>query len=442
MNYELTIITTPNFWQGEAEVIKTMFRSGLVRLHLRKPDSSLSEYRALLEQIPQCYHKQIVLHDHFELVDEFGIGGLHLNRRNPQPPEGWDGGISTSCHSIEELREKHSAHDSAMHYDYLTLSPIYESVSKPGYVPSFTHADLDGAYREGIIDDKVFALGGITRFNAREAVETLHFGGTLTLGDAWHVDDMPVVLSVAGSDSSAGAGIQQDLKTCTNLGCYGATAITAVTSQNTLGVQGVEAVSGAAVESQMQSVLSDLRVAALKIGMIPNREVAEAIVRCIKRQRQYQVLPVVYDPIMISTSGTPLMDEGSMQYVTENLFPLCTLITPNIPEYEYLSACPSASVLFGRPLLVKGGHAEGSAMTDTLRLPDEGCEFSFTSPSISTRNLHGTGCTLSSAIACGIAKGKSLPDAVREAKDYIDKAIVGGRDLHIGHGNGPLWYVP
>lgn len=426
------VFTLPHFFEGEADAITMMFQSGLLRLHLRKPGSTIEECRSLLRAIPQVYHNRIVIHDHFELLDEFALCGVHLNSRNPNAPEGWKGHVSISCHSLEELAERKKES-----FDYLSLSPIYDSISKTGYNSAFTHERLTKAQIDGIIDERVIALGGICNDNVHEAL-SYGFGGVMVLGDAWHQQKLPIVMTIAGSDSSAGAGIQQDLKTITNCGCYGATVITAITSQNTIGVQGVMPVSANVVESQMRSVFSDLRVDAVKIGMIPNIEVARVIVKVLKEERQKRVLPIVCDPIMLSTSGTRLMSEECIAYVANELFPLCTLVTPNIPEYDYLQA-------HGFPidanLLLKGGHADGDAMTDTLYLRDENREETFTSPRIDSKNLHGTGCTISSAIASHLANRQSLIPSVSEAKQYVTNAIKGGKALHIGHGNGPLWMV-
>ena len=476
------VITLPHFFDGEAEAIIQKFQCGLQRLHLRKPESTVKECRALLQQIPACYHNRIVVHDHFELAEEFGLLGVHLNRRHPEPPIGWKGSVSCSCHCLEELRARkmETWHVTTEHgvlektFDYLSLSPIFDSISKSGYQAAFTPEQLCQAHADGIIDERVVALGGICRDNVDEVL-CYGFGGVMVLGDAWK-SPLPalrqkpgdgkgafVVLSIAGSDPSAGAGIQQDLKTITNCGCYGATVITALTSQNTLGVQGSMPVPAKVVESQLRSVFSDLHVAAVKIGMIPNREVAEVIVRVLQEECQKSVLPIVCDPVMVSTSGRQLMDPDCVDYVVRHIFPLCTLVTPNLPEYEVLRNITSPFLhancsvaprlrensLTGKmcgggeevPLLLKGGHAEGDSMDDTLYIPVEDFEQTFSSTRISTRNLHGTGCTLSSAIACNLAKGNVLPRAVEVAKAYVTRAIEGGRDLHIGHGNGPLWFA-
>lgn len=248
---------------------------------------------------------------------------------------------------------------------------------------------------------------------------------------------MEIVLTIAGSDPSAGAGIQQDLKTISAMGCYGATVITAVTSQNTLGVQGVMPVPKETVKSQIRSVLDDLDVKAVKIGMIPNKAVAEAIVEELLSDdatpslRRRDGMAIILDPVMISTSGTRLMAEDCIDYIRRELMPHCLLVTPNIPESKILP--PPYPTNF----LVKGGHGDGEDMTDTLIMTD-GKEYQFSTKRIATSNLHGTGCTLSSAIACGVAKGEPLPEAVKHAKDFITKAIENAKDLKIGHGNGPL----
>jgi len=252
------------------------------------------------------------------------------------------------------------------------------------------------------------------------------------------------VLTIAGSDTSAGAGIQQDLKTITSLGHYAVTVPTALTAQNTVGVQKVMTVPEDMLEAQLQSVFSDINVEAIKIGMIPCVESARIIVKFIKQFG----LPTVCDPVMISTSGTQLMSDECVEYIKKELFPLCTLVTPNIPEALRLSNTEGEYDLektghalvkeYNAAFLLKGGHGEGSVMRDVLFTID-GTTHEYCSPRITTTNLHGTGCTLSSAIATGLATRLSLPEAVKVGKAVIDKGIKGGRNLHIGKGNGPLW---
>lgn len=255
---------------------------------------------------------------------------------------------------------------------------------------------------------------------------------------------MKTILTIAGSDTSAGAGIQQDLKTITALGHYAVTVPTALTAQNTVGVQRVMAVPDDMLRAQLDSVLSDISVAAVKIGMIPNGESARIITAAVSQLS----VPVVCDPVMLSTSGTQLMADECIDYIMQTLFPRCTLVTPNLPEALRLSALPAGSdaeamgrrlvSMCGTAFLLKGGHAEGRLMRDILYCPD-GERHEYCSPRIDSPNLHGTGCTLSSAVAALLAEGRSLPEAVAGAKALIDKGIAGGRALRIGRGNGPLW---
>lgn len=260
---------------------------------------------------------------------------------------------------------------------------------------------------------------------------------------------MEVVISIAGSDPSAGAGIQQDLKAITAHGCYGATVVTALTVQNTLGVSGVTAVAAGTVAAQLEAVLSDLGAQSIKIGMIPNREVAEAVVTTLRPFLALRAVPVVYDPVMISTSGRRLMATDCVDYVCQQLFPLCTLVTPNLPETETLTgelltgagdidaAGETLTRQYGTAFLLKGGHAAEQMVTDRLFTPD-GRTYAYSAPRIASDNLHGTGCTLSSAIAANLAKGMQLPGAVSKAKEFVDAAIRRSRSHGIGHGNGPL----
>lgn len=389
-------------------------------MHIRKPGSSLAERRQLMNALPECYHKRIIIGE--KLMDEQ---------------------TCHSCHSLEELREQLKNPQ----FRYLSLSPIFDSVSKVGYKSAFTKEDLLAARDEGIINERVLAMGGITRENL-DKIEHLGFGGAMVLGDAWPQTQLPVVLSIAGSDPSAGAGIQQDLKTITNCGGYGTTVITSLTSQNTQGVRSTMPVPAEVVESQLRAIFDDMRVEAVKIGIIPNAAIARVIIKVLHEQRRRQVLPIVYDPILYSTSGHPLIDEEGLRLVQEELFPMCTLLTPNLPEaaqlfseHEFKNLCTGSMPAFPCNLLLKGGHAEGDTMIDRLWLKDEHREERYSSPKIDTKNLHGTGCTLSSAIATYMAKGESLATAVGHAKTYVTRAIQGGKNLHLGHGNGPLWMV-
>lgn len=260
---------------------------------------------------------------------------------------------------------------------------------------------------------------------------------------------MKNVLTIAGSDPSGGAGIQADIKTISAHNCYATSVITALTSQNTIGVKCVFNVPGNVFDSQLRTVLEDIHPDAIKIGMLGNEEIVEILCRILNELPARP--PIVLDTIMISTSGHRLLTRNAIRMMCEGLFPLCSLITPNLPEAEYMlgeniqDMGKSAEALarhYGCNVLLKGGHSSGHVMTDYLcrKEGDIYTTISYEEQRIQSHNLHGTGCTLSSAIASNLALGKDLQTAVKDAKHYISKAIQAGSKFNIGHGNGPLWH--
>ena len=258
----------------------------------------------------------------------------------------------------------------------------------------------------------------------------------------------PVVLSIAGSDSSGGAGIQADLKTFSALGVYGATAITALTAQNTQGVNAQLAIDPQMVYDQIVAVMEDLHPSFAKVGMLSNVEVVNAVAEALSRYR----LPLILDPVIVSSTGHRLLSLDAQEVVKQRLFPISMLVTPNIPEMEALTNHPvdtyehkveASKILFdygAKAVLLKGGHEEGEQMSDMLFINSQsGVEATIlTSETISTRNTHGTGCTLSSAIAAFMARGCGMVEAIAEAKSFITEAIRCGADIKIGHGIGPV----
>ena len=253
---------------------------------------------------------------------------------------------------------------------------------------------------------------------------------------------MKKVLTIAGSDCSGGAGIQADIKTMTAHKIYAMSVITALTAQNTTGVYGVLEATPEFVGKQLDCIFEDIRPDAVKIGMVSNIEIIEVIAQ---KLREYKAENIVVDPVMISTSGGKLLNDNAINALRARLFPLAAIITPNIPEAEtlvgfsitgkedMLKAAEKISELTDGSVLVKGGHLEGSA--DDL-LYGKGKAAWFESPKIENPNTHGTGCTLSSAIACNLAMGFSIPESVKNAKEYITGALKAG--LKLGKGHGPL----
>ena len=255
---------------------------------------------------------------------------------------------------------------------------------------------------------------------------------------------MAIALTIAGSDSGGGAGIQADLKTFSALGVYGASAITAITAQNTHRVSRVEPVSPDMIRAQLGAVFDDLNVGAVKIGMLGSVAATLAVADALTGR----AVPVVLDPVMIAKSGDALIEDDVIAVLKERLLPLATVLTPNLPEAaRLLSDAPAgdetSTIAQGQALLalgpqwvlMKGGHAEGPRCTDRLIGPER---HDFTAPRITTRNTHGTGCSLSSAIAAGLAQGMTVPEATARAHVWLHAAIMAADGLGVGSGHGPV----
>lgn len=255
------------------------------------------------------------------------------------------------------------------------------------------------------------------------------------------------VLTIAGSDSGGGAGIQADLKTIAANGCYGLSVITALTAQNTQGVAGIHPVPVKFVAQQLDAVLADIGADAVKIGMLYSAELIETVAR---KLRDHQVAHIVLDPVMIAQSGDRLLQDDAVAALVSFLIPLAEILTPNIPEAEELlrhrisrldelpGAATELARLRCRNVLVKGGHLAGGGSDDCLYLGEEKRIVRLPGVRVETRNNHGTGCTLSSAIAANLARGAGIEAAVRNAKEYIAGAIRAGADYRLGQGHGPV----
>jgi hydroxymethylpyrimidine/phosphomethylpyrimidine kinase len=255
-----------------------------------------------------------------------------------------------------------------------------------------------------------------------------------------------IAVTIAGSDSGGGAGIQADLKTFSALGVYGASVITAITAQNTTRVSAIHDVPPAMIAAQIDAIFSDLAVAAVKIGMLSVPLAVGAVAAGLDRWRAENV---VLDPVMVATSGDRLLAPEAVHALTRDLFPRALLVTPNLHEAAALTGAPLATnedemraqahALLGlgaNAVLIKGGHARSPDATDLLVTRDAVARF--TAEKIDTKNTHGTGCTLSAAIAASLAKGASLAEAVADAKAYVTAAIAAADELTIGHGHGPV----
>lgn len=259
----------------------------------------------------------------------------------------------------------------------------------------------------------------------------------------------PVCLTIAGSDSGAGAGIQADLKTFASLDCYAASVVTAVTAQNTLGVHDLVAMQSEMVTAQLNAVLSDMPVVAVKIGMLMNESIIRSVSKCLAEVK----LPIVLDPVVTSSSGTALLDSKAIEALRTCLFPLCSLVTPNIQEAEKLTGAANITSdqtealnlkmlkLGAKASLITGGDAAGKTKTDLLSFTSASHNIStmaYSHETISTRNTHGTGCTLSSAITAFLAKGFKLEHAVKTGIAYTNRLLQVSRQFNTGRGYGGL----
>jgi hydroxymethylpyrimidine/phosphomethylpyrimidine kinase len=258
--------------------------------------------------------------------------------------------------------------------------------------------------------------------------------------------EYPRVLTIAGSDSGGGAGIQADLKTFAALGCYGMTAITALTAQNTLGVRSIHPVPAAMLRDQIDAVVEDIGADAVKIGMLHSAEIVQTVAAAIDR---HGLRPVVLDPVMMSTSGARLIDDDAQAVLVAQLFRRATLVTPNLDEAALLVGRPLASeadmeaaaremlAMGAAAVLLKGGHLAGDTVSDLLLMRDAAPRW-MRAPRIATDNTHGTGCTLSSAIAAQLALGAELPQAVEMARAFVRGALEAGAPVRTRAGRGPL----
>jgi hydroxymethylpyrimidine/phosphomethylpyrimidine kinase len=256
----------------------------------------------------------------------------------------------------------------------------------------------------------------------------------------------PIALTIAGSDSGGGAGIQADLKTFAALGVYGASVVTALTAQNTRGVTAIHDTPPEIVAAQIDAVFSDFTVGAVKIGMLSRASVIDAVAASLETHQQTNI---VLDPVMVATSGDRLLASDAVESLRFNLIPRALIITPNLPEAAALLDAPLATsetmmgeqgerllALGTKAVLIKGGHAGGAESVDLLVEPTSVTRL--VAQRVATKNTHGTGCTLSAAIAAGLAKGMGLPEAVREAKAYVSAAIAAADRLQVGSGHGPV----
>lgn len=456
----LYAITDRSWLSGRAlrEAVEEAIRGGATLIQLREKNMSEEEFIQSALEIKDVCHKhgvKLIINDSVSVALASGADGVHLGQGDTPLSDarkilGKDKIIGVTAKTVEQAIR--AERDGA---DYLGSGAVFGTSTKSDAkkMDMETLRSITAAVKIPVV-----AIGGITAQNVAELKNTGIAGAAVVSGifanddilgaaqtllaEVKKITNMKTTLTIAGSDSSGGAGIQADLKTMLANGVYGMSVITSVTSQNTTGVYGIFDIPSDTVKSQLDAVFSDIFPDAVKIGMVSSAEIIEAIA---KKLREYNAKNVVLDPVMVSTSGSRLISEDAVNALTSSLFSLADVITPNIPEAEVLSgmkikaesdmvsAAKAIADKYNVSVLLKGGH-----FTDTACdiLVHDGNVVRYEGEHIENPNTHGTGCTLSSAIASNLAKDSDLETAVRAAKDYVTGAI---RDnMNLGHGRGPL----
>ena len=449
-----------------AWIVREAAAGGVTMVQLREKDCSTSEFIALARELKaalQPFGIPLIINDRVDVALAVDADGVHIGQSD-MPYEtarallGRDKIIGLSVETMDEVIAAN-----ALDVDYIGISPVYATPTKTDTLTPFGLEGVDEVMR--LSRHRCVAIGGMNRDTIGEviahgvegvavvsaivaAASPREASAELAAIIEKKRPSSPVtVLTIAGSDSGGGAGIQADIKSISANGCFATSAITAITAQNTLGVNAVEGLSIDIIEGQIDAVLSDIGADSIKIGMLHSVEV----VRCVARMlRKYAITNVVLDPVMVSTSGHKLIEDSAIEVLKSELIPMIRVITPNIPEAEILLGEPISeqddlpyaarrlAEMYGVSVLLKAGHLVGDELIDIF-YNHETCEMvELSARRIDTPNTHGTGCTLSSALAAQLAKGLSLTEAARIAKTYITDAIIHGAHQNIGHGHGPV----
>ncbi|MDM8301443.1 bifunctional hydroxymethylpyrimidine kinase/phosphomethylpyrimidine kinase [Collinsella tanakaei] len=455
-----------------AACVQQAIDGGATFVQLREKHMTTDELvaeAATILPICRAAHVPFLIDDDVEAARRSGADGVHVGQSDTACAEarrvlGPDAIIGVSAQTVEQARAAEAAGA-----DYLGVGALIPTPTKPDAV-DVTRDELAAIC--AAVDIPVVGIGGL-HADTLDVLDGTGVAGAAVVSAIFAADDItaatreladkltslnlapscrftvPAVLSIAGSDSSGGAGIQADIKAIAANGLFAETAITALTAQNTCGVRDVLEATPAFVAAQIDAVFEDIPPAAVKIGMVSSSAIIEAIA---ERLEKWKAANIVVDPVMVATSGARLISDDASEALTGKLLPLARVITPNIPEAEALTgrtidseeaqaaAATELAHRFGCAALVKGGHGVADA-NDVLAEPAADGDAEprltwFRHERIDTDNTHGTGCTLSSAIACGLARGLDVPQAVEQAKAYLTGALAAGLDL--GHGSGPV----
>ena len=470
-----------------AWIVREAAAGGVTMVQLREKECSTAEFIALARELKRALSPlgiPLIINDRVDVALAVDADGVHIGQSD-MPYEtarqllGPDKIIGLSVETMEEVIAAN-----ALDVDYIGISPVYATPTKTDTLAPFGLEGIEEVMH--LSRHRCVAIGGMNRNtigeviargvegvavvsaivaadSPREASEELaaiirnnRIGSESSnrLGTSDNNSQLSSlnfqlakVLTIAGSDSGGGAGIQADIKSISANGCFAASAITAITAQNTLGVNAVEGLSIEIIEGQIDAVLSDIGADSIKIGMLHSAEVVQCVARML---RKYNIKDVVLDPVMVSTSGHRLIEESAIEVLKAELMPMARVITPNIPEAEILlgeaiskqgdlpAAARRLAERYDVSVLLKAGHLVNDELIDIFYNCETEEVVELSARRVDTRNTHGTGCTLSSALAAQLAKGLPLTEAVRAAKAYINAAIIHGANYRIGYGHGPV----
>ena len=462
-----------------AWIVREAAAGGVTMVQLREKECSTADFIDLARELKRALSPlgiPLIINDRVDVALAVDADGVHIGQSD-MPYDvarrllGPDKIIGLSVETMEEVIATN-----ALDVDYIGISPVYATPTKTDTLAPFGLEGIEEVMR--LSRHRCVAIGGMNRNtigeviargvegvavvsaivaaeSPREASEELaaiirrnRISNTRIIQSSeFKIQNYPRVLTIAGSDSGGGAGIQADIKSISANGCFAASAITAITAQNTLGVNAVEGLSIDIIEGQIDAVLSDIGADSIKIGMLHSAEVVQCVARML---RKYNIKDVVLDPVMVSTSGHRLIEESAIEVLKAELMPMARVITPNIPEAEILlgeaineqgdlpAAARRLAEQYGVSVLLKAGHLVNDELIDIFYNHETEEVVELSARRIDTRNTHGTGCTLSSALAAQLAKGLSLTEAARAAKHYINQAIICGARQEIGHGHGPV----
>ena len=466
---KLYLVTDRALLNGQSleESVSEAVKGGVTMVQLREKESSTREFIALgrrLKEILSPLNVPLIINDRVDVALAIDADGVHIGQSDMAYEDvrrmvGVHKIIGLSVENMDDLRRANE-----LDVDYVGISPVFATPTKTDTSPPFGLEGLKEAVR--ISRHPTVGIGGMNQSTASEVMQTGCDG--IAVVSAILASESPYrsaielkrivesatlpkkyarVLTIAGSDSGGGAGIQADIKAISAMGGYASSAITAVTVQNTLGVQAVHPVPLDILAGQIDAVLSDIGADAVKIGMLHSAEVVNLVA---DKMEEYDIRNVVLDPVMVSTSGHRLIEPSAIEVLKRRLVPLCRIITPNIPEAEMMAGCSIANEQelrkvtmhlareYGVSVLLKAGHMTSDLLIDYLFNTEDNTITPLPSQRIESRNTHGTGCTLSSALATALARGESLTTAVHSAKEYITKAIQTGAQYTIGNGHGPV----